>query len=152
MVEAERIHRTHYASRYVVATRVWESLEVPRGCLVELPPSITYLGSRLIADPRRGVWVVVITEWVVRVAAFTMCEAYDIFRLWYIPPAIRGYAKKLDLNCVLGSRENANEFSRMVAKVEEINWEQVPANKHKRGNRRDNHFLGRTGPSGDYVW
>ena len=152
MVEAERIHRSHYASRYVVATKVWESLEVPRGCLAELPPSITYLGSRLIADPRSGVWVVVITEWVARVAAFILWDAYDIFRLWYIPPAIRGYAKKLDLSFVLGSRENANEFSRMIAKVEEINWEQVPANQNKRGTRRDRHCLGRTGPSGDYVW
>ena len=78
MVEAERIHRSHYASRYVVATRVWESLKVPRGCLVEHPPSITYLGSRLIANPRSGVWVVVITEWVARVAAFILWGAYDI--------------------------------------------------------------------------
>ena len=119
MVEAERIHRNHYPSRYVVFTKVWESLEMPRGCLVELPPAITYLGSLLIADPRSGVWVVVIMEWVARVAAFILWEAYDIFRLWYIPPAICGYAKKLDLSFALGSRENANEFLRMVAKVDE---------------------------------
>ena len=40
----------------------------------------------------------------------------------------------------------------MIAKVEEIDWERVPANQHKRGNRRDRHCLGRTGPSGDFVW
>ena len=40
----------------------------------------------------------------------------------------------------------------MIAKIEEINWEQVPANQNKRGTRRDRHCLGRTGPSGDYVW
>ena len=152
MVESERIHHSHYALRYVVATRVWESLEVPRGCLVELPPSITYLGSRLNADPRSGVCIVLITEWEARVAAFICWDAYDIFRLWYIPPAIRGYAKKLDLSFVLGSRENANEFSRIITKVEEINWEQVPANQNKPETRRDRHCLGRTGSSGDYVW
>ena len=152
MVEAERIHCNHYPSRYVVPTKVWESLEMPRGCLLELPPAITYLGSRLIADPRSGVWVVVITEWVARVAAFILWEAYDIFRLWYIPPAIRGYANKLDLSFVLGSRENANEFLRMVAKVEEVDWERVPAHHNKRGNRRDRHCLGGTGSSGDYIW
>ena len=81
MVEAERIHRNHYPSRYVVHTKVWESLEMPRGCLVELPPAITYLGSRFIVYPHIGVWVVVITEWVARVAASILWEAYDIFRL-----------------------------------------------------------------------
>ena len=40
----------------------------------------------------------------------------------------------------------------MVAKVEEFDWERVPAHRNKRGNRRDRHCLGRTGSSGDYVW
>ena len=119
---------------------------------MELPPSITYLGSRLIADPRSGVLVVVITEWVARVPAFILWEACEIFRLWYIAPAIRGYAKKLDLSFVLGSQENEGEFRQMIAKVEEIDWERVPANHHKRGNRRDRHCLCRTGASGDFVW
>ena len=47
---------------YVVPKKVWESLEMPRDCLVELPPAITYYGSCIIADPRNNVWVVVIKE------------------------------------------------------------------------------------------
>ena len=45
-----------------------------------------------------------------------------------------------------------HEFLRMVAKVEEVDWEPVPAHHNKRGNRRDRHCLGRTGSSGDYIW
>ena len=119
---------------------------------MELPPSITYLGSRLIVYPRSGVWVVVITEWVARLAAFHIVGRLRHISIVVHPTSYTRLREKMDLSFVLGSREIEGEFRRMIATVKEIDWERVPANQHKRGNGRDRHCLGRTRPSGDFVW
>ena len=74
----------------------------------------------------------VFTEWGARVASFILWEAYDIFRLWYFPPVIRGYAEKTRLEFVLGSRESEGEFHRMITKVDKLAGSGYPQNLKKR--------------------
>lgn len=48
---------------------------------MELPPNSSYKGSGMM-DQRLGYWVVGLTKFVAKMAAFVLFEAYDNFCLW----------------------------------------------------------------------
>lgn len=82
-------------------TRFWRSIEVPRGCYAELPPVFTYKATEL-RDPSSGLWVVAYTEYMFRVVAFLLFEAYDNCRIWAVSRDFCHLAGELDLGPALG--------------------------------------------------
>ena len=88
---------------------------------VELPPCITYVGSRLKQDVTSGWWVVAYSEYVARVAVFALQEVYETQRIWRFSKRVSRYMRQLDLSLVLGSRANYDELLKYVALIEEFN-------------------------------
>lgn len=59
--------------------------------------SLAYVGSSILIDPQSDRWVVVLTAYVVEVAVYTHSEAWDLWKLRWLPPAILGSFRKLEL-------------------------------------------------------
>lgn len=152
MLEIDRARYRSRVGRYIPIPRHWHEIESPRGCAVELPPALTYVGSLLTNDPFSGYWVVVYTEFIAKMAAYVLWDVYDTYRLWYMSPTARRYARELDLSSVLGSRANQEEFCRLMDVIDQINWNLVPAGQAARGAHDYDHSPGRNSPGGDFVW
>ncbi|CAN8076692.1 unnamed protein product [Agarophyton chilense] len=153
--EINRISPFYEFGRYAPLPGWWSSVEVCRGCYVELPPVVSYLGSYFIEDPHSGLWSVVLTEWAVRAAAYILWEAYDQYRLWYLPPRLRGYIRQLDLQLPLGGVNNADEAQELIDIIGRVNWAVVPARQSGRGQeagRADRSPGRRTPLAGDFIF
>ena len=131
-------------------TSFWRRIEVPRGCCAELPPVFTYKAEQLM-DPESGWWVVAYTEFVLRVAAYLLFDAYDNLRVWAMSPDMTRLLKEIDLVGPLGSEANSTEALRIVAAIESINFDNQPENWRSRGNYASG-STGRNGPGADYVY
>ncbi|PXF41657.1 hypothetical protein BWQ96_08668 [Gracilariopsis chorda] len=154
MVEVDRVRASARLGRYVPIPDHWAAIEAPRGCPAEIPPVITYLGSHLVNDPYCGLWVVACTEFIAKMAVFILWDAYDTYRVSYMSPTAREYARNLDLSLVLGSRANQEDFRHLMNVMDQINWDLVPADQAARGNRsrQREYSPGRTADAGDFVW
>ena len=152
-MEVDSYSRSSRAGRFVPIPACWDRIEVPRGCLVELPPVLTYFGSKLLRDPHSGFWTVFYTEWAVKTAVFILWDVYDNCRLWYLQPTTIDHLKRLDLRVPLGGSDNSSEFRRLLAVIEQTDWSAVPKEWSRRGklNRRD-HSKGRDAEAGDYIF
>ncbi|PXF40140.1 hypothetical protein BWQ96_10156 [Gracilariopsis chorda] len=151
--EVERLAGHARRGRYLSIPDFWPAVEVPRGCYVELPPCLTYVGSYFINNPPEGLWSLLATEWTVRVAAYLLIEAYDAYRLWHIPELVRQSIRHLDQSEVLGSVRNAREATQMVDLIDQIDWDRVPANQVSDGVRRPtDRSPGRDTNAGDFVY
>ena len=153
-IEIERLRPEALHGRYVPIPTWWSTFEVPRGCFAETPPCVAYIGSRLMANPDNGYWVLFLCEWAARVAAFTLWEVYDQFRIWYIPPQLRRLIRELDLYTVLGSSDNVTELEYLLGVIDDIDWSTVSAENVPPGNRsRFARSPGRQYPgAGDFVY
>ncbi|CAN8067188.1 unnamed protein product [Agarophyton chilense] len=154
MIEIDRIRRNARFGRYIGIPEHWAATESRRGCPVELPPAISYIGSALVNDPFSGYWTVVYTEFIANMAVFLLWDAYDTFRVWYMSPTARKYARELDLSLILGSRANHADFLHLVDLIDSVDWSGVPADQSARGTRarHHDHSPGRTESAGDFVW
>ncbi|CAN8068179.1 unnamed protein product [Agarophyton chilense] len=114
MIEIDRVRRNARFGRYIGNTEHLAAIESPRGCPVELPQALSYIGSALVNDPFSRYWTVVYTEFIAKMAVFLLWDGYDIFRVWYMSPTARKYARELDLSLVLGSRANHADFLHLV--------------------------------------
>lgn len=131
-------------------TKFWRLLEVPRGCNVELPPVFTYKAKELM-DSESGWWVVAYTEFVLRVAAYLLFDAYDNIRLWAVSPDLLRCVKDLDLEGPLGSAANAKEARLIFSVVEATRFEKDP----ERWRQRENYecgSIGRTKTGADFIY
>lgn len=115
---------------------------------------LTYFSSHLVNDPYCGLWVVAFTEFIAKMAVFLLWDAYDVYRIWYLRPLARQYARSLDLSLVLGSRANQEDLRHLLDVMDQVNWEQVPAEQQQRGERQRQleYSPGRTANAGDFVW
>ena len=137
-IEIDMIRRNSRVTRYVALPTAFSNgqVEMPRGFLADLPPVLTYLSSVLIINyGDTGLWVVLYSEWVAKVASALLWEAYDNFRVWYTPPTLCGFIRDMDLAYVLGSTSNHRDVMHLVGVIESTNWADVPADWHLRGNR-----------------
>lgn len=152
-VEIERIHPRSLRGRYLALPGMWSNLEVPRGCYVELPPCVSYVGSHLINDPNSGYWNVFCAEWCARVAAYILWEVYDTGRLWHIPSLLVQSILAMDLSLPLGSYANLEELHRLVRVIRDHPWDTVPVSHSRRGNQQtlDRSPGRRTPSSGDFI-
>ena len=66
-VEVDAMARKARMGRYVPVPKHFAYLEVPRGCLAELPPILTYRSSKLL-DFSSGFWTMFHTEWALNCA------------------------------------------------------------------------------------
>ena len=157
-IEIDLVRRRSRASRYVALPGTFCSgqMEMPRGFLADLPPVLTYLGSELIHDYcESGLWVVLYSEWVAKVAAALLWEAYDNLRVWFTPPMLRRFIRDVDLTFVLGSARNYGDVLHLVAVIESTDWGMVPFEWMHRGNRpvTQDASPGRHNPrAGDFIY
>ena len=56
--EVERMTQIARTGGFVTLPYHWQDYEVAQGFLCELPPVLTYLGSRMISNPSSGLWTV----------------------------------------------------------------------------------------------
>lgn len=131
-------------------TAFWRKIEVPRGCLAELPPVFTYKAEELM-DANSGWWVVAYTEFVLRVVAFLLFEAYDNIRAWAVSKDLIRLARGLNLEPSLGSMENVNEALRLLTAVEATRFDTLPERWRMRGTYEAG-SIGRAGAGADYVF
>ena len=154
MLEAGEVAQSHYANRYQRLPSWWGNFEVCQGFWSELGPILTYVGSHL-SDPRHGPWVVFLTEWCVKVAANLRWEAYDCWRLWFLPPKLVELMRLLDYSIPLGGVDSDIEVHSLLDKVTQVEWENVPAFNFSRSfaKRRPSFSPGRShSAAGDFVW
>ena len=154
MVEAGEIARSHYINRYQQLPSWWGQFEVCQGFWAELGPILTYFGSHL-NDPRHGLWVVFLTEWCVKVAATLLWEAYDCWRLWYLPPKLVEFMRLLDYTVPLGGADTDIELHSLLKKIDQVDWDTVPPINSSRSltRRRPSFSSGRShSAAGDFVW
>ena len=78
----------------VRSTAEWPGLAICQGLTPELELVFSYDSSAFL-DPMSAYWVCAITERVLRAVAMMMYEAYDLYRLWYLPPDIIMFARRL---------------------------------------------------------
>lgn len=141
--------------RYVPLPRIWADYEVCQGCYIELPPSITYIGSRLCNNSFSGWWSVFLTEWVACAAAFLVLEVYDQYRLWFLPPSVRTSIRALYLSVILGGGGIQNEVISLLDAMDQVHWNAVPIPwiRRQQGTNPSNRSPGcRTPLAGDYVF
>lgn len=131
-------------------TRFWRRLEVPRGCYAELPPVFSYKAEEL-KDPASGWWVVAYTEFVFRVVAFLLFEAYDNCKIWAVSPDLCRLAREVNLEPALGSMGNVNEALRIIGVIENTRFESLPERWRNRGGY-DSGSIGRAGAGADYLF
>lgn len=128
----------------------WKRYEVAQGCLVELPPAVSYIPSRLM-NRHSGYWVVMYTDFVCRTAARVLSDVYDCLRLWWISPATIAACRALDLTSVLGSQANVDELLELLNVIENTDFEYRPAAQSLRYSV-GSHCLGRTGDGADFIY
>ena len=152
MVEVEMIREESREGRYVRIPSHFREWEVPKGFGADLPPVLTYAGSRLIDSPSSGVWAVFYTEWVAKVACALLWECYDSLRLFWVSPQMRHYMKAINLSRVLGSPQNYEDLLSLLEVIEETDWASVPiANRCGGEGSRIDQSPGKAGNSGDYI-
>lgn len=120
-----------------------------RGCHSELPPVVTYKASAL-TDPQSGYWTVFHSEWAARVAVWLLWDAYDRYKLWYVPQFLRRDIRALRLAAVLGTLSNEKELHSLLDLIDNIDWTSAEyAHTSPDGENLEN--PGEPVP-GDFVW
>ena len=154
MVEFEALTPPARNGRFIPLPECWDDYEVPQGWFVpELPAVLTYASSYILDNHESGVWVIVFTEWIARVGAALIWDAYDRFRVWWLPPLVREGLKNLDLTVAYGSRFNAEEVQTLVEVIEDTDWENVPLAQSAGMSSMGNHSPGRDHPTaGDFIY
>ena len=151
--EVDGLRPTHREGRYVPLHRHFENVEVPRGCLVDLPPVLTYKGVEMMNNPRSGPWAVFYSEYAARAAAFILWEVYDRYKLWYLSETLRGNIRLLKLDYILGSPGDAEELLELLDVIDSIDWSAVPAAWAQRGSRVSDFSPGRNvAGAGDFIY
>lgn len=120
--------------------------------MVEIPFVVTYCGSCLIYDLLSGLWVVFQTEWVAKYAAYFQWDLYNTYRIWYIPPLVRGNMRDLTLKFVFESDIYYRELLDLIEVVNGLDWSKFPISQARRGTRCFDASPGRTGSIRNFVW
>ena len=150
--EIERMTQRAREGRFVNLPMHWQDYEIPQGFYCELPPVLTYLGSKMINRPDSGFWTIFYTEWVAKLAATFLWVAYDSYELWCLPPAVCEGMKSLSLGSVLGNPHNAEDMLDLLEVVEQTNWEEVPIAQSRRSTMANIRSPGRNANSGDFIY
>lgn len=149
--EVEHVEVLYQDERWVTVPRWFEEWEVPQGFWAELGPPLAYIGSQIQRDRQSGWWVVVLTNWVVEVWAYALWEAFDTWRLWWLPPKIREAVNHLNLRPALGL-DGVRDAQQAVSLMNSIDWDRVPRDQRSRLSVSADWSVGRTGDVGDYVY
>jgi hypothetical protein len=149
---------TYFQRAFAELTQFWSRLEVPRGCLAELPMVFTYR-MRELMDPESGWWVVAYTEYAMKAAVYILMDVYFNYRLWCLSPHLIDAFEGLDLGVALGCGANVCEFRRLLGVMRSIDYSIRPSDWTARGDNADNtpaersrRGWGRQGPGADYVY
>ena len=136
--------------RYPAASERWKDREEPYGGRTELPPVVTYFGTKLIDDPESPYTWVLYTE----LAALRMAELLHRARngqLWWTPPAIIDDILEVTLEEILRgtSAQCVEDAGRLIDYIRDIDWGKVP----KVNRQAPNHpgLLTPVFESGDWV-
>ena len=90
-----------------------------------------------------------------KVAAPLLWEAYDCWRLWYLPPKLVEFMRLLDYTVPLGGADTDIELHSLLKKIDQVDWDTVPPiNSSRSLTRRRPYFSpGRShSAAGDFVW
>lgn len=100
--EVERFEEAVTVDKWISIPNWFQEWEVRQGFWAELVPPLTYIGREILRDRLSGWWVGVLRNWVVEVLSFKISDAFDTWRLWWLPPKIRDAADHLDMKRVFG--------------------------------------------------
>ena len=120
-VEHQNIRVPRRAVRYPRVPPRYREVALPAHCYVDSPPSLAYVGSKLMA-PQSGWWVVYYTERTAKVACFILWDVYDSFKLWRRPQRLIQWMRSLDLTWVLGSPLNTEDLNHLLDVIECTDW------------------------------
>jgi hypothetical protein len=95
-VECHQLYPSERATFYRSTPPDWAEWAVPSRMYVPLTPSLTYVGSGLLAGNSQ-IWTVFYTEWVVLVFGRWCTDAFYRGVLWRVPPRVRDGISHLGL-------------------------------------------------------
>lgn len=132
----------------------WSRLATCHRFRYEQDPVFSYKSSELAREQTSGYWVVEITDRVVRVCAGLLVTAYVEYRLWYLPPDIVTFARRLGMamEAPLGSPANVREVLELLSVLEETRFDLLPTSWRRRPARTYDHHPGREGEGADFVY
>lgn len=90
------------SAHYPRVTPWWAGVEVPYGAMVEMPPALTYLKDKILAN-NPWAWNVFRSEWAVLCGAYLMDEYRSEGRLWLYPRPLRQWVHRVGLETICGS-------------------------------------------------
>lgn len=154
MLEASEMLRTFLPGRYVRTSSWWADYEVPQGFWAEMGPIYTYF-SLCLCGSSHSLWTIFMTEWCVCVACTLIWERYDCWRIWCLPLELLALIRQLDYSLPLGGESVNQKVHNLLNKIEQVNWDEVPAANASRDFRNPptNLSSGRRHPTaGDYAW
>ena len=86
-----------------------------------MPPLLSYVSVEMIDYfATTSCWVPFFSEWTGEVSTTFLREAYDGFRLWFLPTALRLAMREMDLSFVLGSPSNYQELLRLLNVIDQV--------------------------------
>lgn len=116
MLEPSALNRSALANRYVRVPSWRKFYEVPQGLWAGLESVYAYFGSHLF-NPDSGFWTIFFIEWCVRLAITLIWDVHDIWRLWYLPPALIEAMEQLDYSGLLDSTEFNLEMHSLLCRI-----------------------------------
>lgn len=141
---------TYFQSAFPRRTQAWQRIEVHIGCDVELPPIFSYKSCEL-KHKDSGWWVVAYTEVAAKTAPFILFDAYDQFRPSALSTQMIDHIGALEVQAVLGNRQNANELLELLTKVEVTNFSSLPSSSSANGHGIIAAPV-RSGRGADFFW
>ena len=156
-VEIDAIRINKRARLYVPVPSQWRLIEAPEGLRVEMAPCVAYRGCEIINNPREcGLWRVLYTEYIVKVAVAWLWEQYDSYRMFFLPMRAVTLMRSLDLSQTLGSSANASELNALLDIMSSVDWDNpeiVPFEQNARTRIQPNFAPGRRHATcGDWVY
>jgi hypothetical protein len=125
-VEYHQMYPSERAALYPSTPPDWAEWAVPSRMYVPLPPSLTYVGSGLLAG-NPHIWAIFFTEWVVLVFARWCTDAFYRGVLWRVPPRVRNGISHLGLAPLLqGSPFLTSSIEDLFRLHDRVDWSREP--------------------------
>lgn len=134
MVEVDRARPCTRIGRHIPILEPWAPIESRRGCSVEHPPALAYVGSQVVNDIYSAHGSYFIASSLPRWRASWRATLMALIQFCYVSPMERRYACSLDLSLVLGSQRNQDYFHNLLYVIDVADWAMIPLEQSSRGN------------------
>lgn len=102
---------------------------MPSGFQSKQDPALSYRARKIVDDRATELWVVPVTERVARTCAGLLFDAHDEYRLWWAPPDVIAFERRLELGVAihLASESNVREVLKLSEAIEVTRFEALPS-------------------------